>query len=170
MRKAFLRTPLDVFRISSRFNPRRMHPVLNKIVAHKGTDYAAPRGTPIKAAGDGKVIKAYYSATYGNVVVIQHGATIRTLYAHMSKFSKYARVGKRVKQGQVIGYVGTTGRSTGPHLHYEFQVNGVHKNPQTVKLLNADALAAEHMEDFQQYSSNVIVNWVFTMKRTRRIQ
>lgn len=156
MRKAFLRTPLDVFRISSRFNPRRMHPVLNKIVAHRGTDYAAPRGTPIKAAGDGKVIKAYYSSTYGNVVVLQHGASIRTLYAHMSKFSKYSRVGKRVKQGQVIGYVGTTGRSTGPHLHYEFQVNGVHKNPQTVKLPNADALAAEHMEDFQQYSTNMI--------------
>jgi murein DD-endopeptidase MepM/ murein hydrolase activator NlpD len=156
MRKAFLRTPLDVFRVSSRFNPNRLHPVLNKIVAHKGTDYAAPTGTPIKAAGDGKVIKAYYSSTWGNVVVIQHGATIRTLYAHMSKFSKYARVGNRIKQGQIIGYVGTTGRSTGPHLHYEFQVNGVHKNPQTVKLPNANALASEFMQDFNGYSSNVI--------------
>lgn len=156
MRKAFLRTPLDVFRVSSRFNPNRMHPVLNRIVAHKGTDYAAPTGTPIKAAGNGKVIKAYYSSTYGNVVVIQHGANIRTLYAHMSKFSKYARVGKRVNQGQVIGYVGTTGRSTGPHLHYEFQVNGVHKNPQTVKLPNAQPLAADFRADFEQFATNMI--------------
>jgi len=156
MRKAFLRTPMDVFRISSSFNPRRKHPVLNKIVAHKGTDYAAPVGTPIKASGDGKIIKAYYSATYGNVVTIQHGEGIRTLYAHMSKFSKYARVGKRIKQGQVIGYVGATGRVTGAHLHYEFQVHGVHKNPQTVKLPTAQPLPKKYREDFNKYSSNVV--------------
>lgn len=156
MRKAFLRTPVDVFRISSSFNPRRKHPVLNKIVAHKGTDYAAPVGTPIKAAGDGKVIKAYTSATYGNVVVIQHGANIRTLYAHMSKFSKYGRKGKSVKQGQIIGYVGATGRVTGAHLHYEFQVNGVHKNPVTVKLPNAEPLKKEYLPDFEQYASNLV--------------
>ena len=155
MRKAFLRTPLDVFRISSSFNPNRKHPVLNKIVAHKGTDYAAPVGTPIKATGDGKIIKAYYSATYGNVVIIQHGESIRTLYAHMSKFSKYAKTGNRIKQGQVIGYVGATGRVTGAHLHFEFQVNGVHKNPQTVKLPTAQPLAKEYMEDFKKYASNV---------------
>lgn len=156
MRKAFLRTPLDVFRISSRFNPNRKHPVLNKIVAHKGTDYAAPVGTPIKAAGDGKILKAYYSSTYGNVVIIQHGSGIRTLYAHMNKFSKYARAGNRIKQGQVIGYVGATGRVTGAHLHYEFQVHGVHKNPQTVTLPNADALAQEYRADFDNYATNVI--------------
>ncbi len=155
MRKAFLRTPLDVFRISSSFNPNRKHPVLNKIVAHKGTDYAAPVGTPIKATGDGKIIKAYYSATYGNVVIIQHGESIRTLYAHMSKFSKYAKTGNRIKQGQVIGYVGATGRVTGAHLHFEFQVNGVHKNPQTVKLPTAQPLAKEYMEDFKKYAANV---------------
>ncbi|TXR54903.1 peptidoglycan DD-metalloendopeptidase family protein [Reinekea thalattae] len=155
MRKAFLRTPLDVFRISSSFNPSRMHPVLNRIVAHKGTDYAAPTGTPIKASGDGKVIKAYTSATYGNVVVLQHGESISTLYAHMSKFSKYARVGKRVKQGQIIGYVGTTGRSNGPHLHYEFRVNGVHKNPQTVKLPTAKPLNSEYLADFNAYAENL---------------
>ncbi|EAR10931.1 OapA family protein [Reinekea blandensis] len=156
MRKAFLRTPMDVFRISSSFNPNRRHPVLNKIVAHKGTDYAAPVGTPIKATGDGKIIKAYYSSTYGNVVIIQHGAGIRTLYAHMSKFSKYSRVGNRIKQGQVIGYVGATGRVTGAHLHYEFQVHGVHKNPQTVDLPNAQPLATEYLGDFEQYASNVV--------------
>lgn len=156
MRKAFLRTPMDVFRISSSFNPNRKHPVLNKIVAHKGTDYAAPTGTPIKASGDGKIIKANYSSTYGNVVVIQHGANIRTLYAHMSKFSKYSKVGNRIKQGQVIGYVGATGRVTGAHLHYEFQVNGVHKNPQTVTLPTARPLAGEYRDDFQTYSTNMI--------------
>ncbi|MDO7635654.1 MAG: peptidoglycan DD-metalloendopeptidase family protein [Porticoccaceae bacterium] len=156
MRKAFLRTPMDVFRISSSFNPNRKHPVLNKIIAHKGTDYAAPTGTPIKASGDGKIIKANYSSTYGNVVVIQHGANIRTIYAHMSKFSKYTKVGNRIKQGQVIGYVGATGRVTGAHLHYEFQVNGVHKNPQTVKLPTARPLAGEYRDDFQNYSTNMI--------------
>jgi len=155
MRKAFLRTPLDVFRISSSFNPRRKHPVLNKIVAHKGTDYAAPVGTPIKASGDGKILKAYYSSTYGNVVIIQHGEGIRTLYAHMSKFSKYAKQGRRIKQGQVIGYVGATGRVTGAHLHYEFQVHGVHKNPQTVKLPTAEPLNKEFMVNFKDFASNM---------------
>ncbi len=155
MRKAFLRTPLDVFRISSSFNPNRKHPVLNKIVAHKGTDYAAPTGTPIKASGDGKILRVYTSATYGNVVIIQHGEGIRTLYAHMSKFSKYAKVGKRIKQGQIIGYVGATGRVTGAHLHYEFQVNGVHKNPQTVKLPTAEPLNKEYRDDFNVYAQNV---------------
>jgi murein DD-endopeptidase MepM/ murein hydrolase activator NlpD len=156
MRKAFLRTPMDVFRISSSFNPNRKHPVLNKIVAHKGTDYAAMTGTPIKASGDGKIIKANYSATYGNVVVIQHGENIRTLYAHMSKFSKYTKVGNRIKQGQVIGYVGATGRVTGAHLHYEFQVNGVHKNPQTVKLPTAEPLPSKYRDDFDSYATNMV--------------
>jgi murein DD-endopeptidase MepM/ murein hydrolase activator NlpD len=155
MRKAFLRTPLDVFRISSSFNPNRKHPVLNKIVAHKGTDYAAPIGTPIKVTGDGKVVKAYYSATYGNVAIIQHGEGIRTLYAHMNEFSKYARAGNRVKQGQVIGYVGKTGRVTGAHLHYEFQVHGVHKNAQTVKLPNAQPLEKEYLDNYKAYALNV---------------
>lgn len=155
MRKAFLRTPMDVFRISSSFNPNRMHPVLNRIVAHKGTDYAAPVGTPIKATGDGKILKAYYSATYGNVVIIQHGEGIRTLYAHMSKFSKYARAGARIKQGQIVGYVGATGRVTGAHLHYEFQVHGVHKNPQTVKLPTAQPLAQQHLPAFKEYAANL---------------
>lgn len=140
MRKAFLRNPIDFFRISSRFNPNRKHPILNTIRAHKGTDYAAPTGTPIKAAGDGKVIYASRQGGYGNVVKIQHGSRYQTKYAHLSKFGKGIRVGRYVKQGQIIGYVGTTGRSTGPHLHYEFLVDGVHRDSLRVSLPKADSI------------------------------
>ncbi len=156
IRKAFLRTPLDVFRISSGFNMNRRHPVLNTIRAHRGTDYAAPTGTPIKVTGDGKVISVRRSSSYGNVVVVQHGGGMRTLYAHMSQFSRYARVGNRVNQGQIIGYVGSTGLATGPHLHYEFLVNGVHRNPQTVPLPTAQPLAAEYLPAFQDFASNMM--------------
>jgi murein DD-endopeptidase MepM/ murein hydrolase activator NlpD len=156
IRKAFLRTPLDVFRISSGFNMNRRHPVLNTIRAHRGTDYAAPTGTPIKVTGDGKVISARRSSSYGNVVVVQHGGGMRTLYAHMNQFSRYARVGNRVSQGQIIGYVGSTGLATGPHLHYEFLVNGVHRNPQTVPLPTAQPLAAEYLPAFQDFASNMM--------------
>lgn len=148
MRKEFLRTPIDFARISSHFNLRRKHPVLNKIRAHKGTDYAAPRGTPIKAAGDGKIIHAGRKGGYGNTVIIQHGQTYKTLYAHMKNFGRGIRSGKRVKQGQIIGYVGTTGLSTGPHLHYEFYVNGAVRNPVTVKLPKAKAIASVERERF----------------------
>ena len=137
MRKAFLRTPVDFARISSHFNLRRKHPVLNKIRAHKGTDYAAPTGTPIKAAGDGKVIVAGTKGGYGRTVIIQHGQTYKTVYAHMRRYGKGIRSGTRVKQGQTIGYVGSSGLATGPHLHYEFHVNGAVKNPLTVKLPKA---------------------------------
>lgn len=140
MRKAFLRNPIDFFRISSRFNPNRKHPILNTIRAHKGTDYAAPTGTPIKAAGDGKVVYASRQGGYGNVVMIQHGSRYQTKYAHLSKFGKGVRVGRYVKQGQIIGYVGTTGRSTGPHLHYEFLVDGVHRDSLRVSLPKADSI------------------------------
>lgn len=140
MRKAFLRNPIDFFRISSRFNPNRKHPILNTIRAHKGTDYAAPTGTPVKAAGDGKVVYASRQGGYGNVVMIQHGSRYQTKYAHLSKFGKGVRVGRYVKQGQVIGYVGTTGRSTGPHLHYEFLVDGVHRDSLRVSLPKADSI------------------------------
>ena len=134
MRKAFIRTPVDFARISSRFSAGRKHPILNKIRAHKGVDYAAPRGTPIKAAGDGKVLLAGRRGGYGNTVIIQHGNTYQTLYGHMQGFAKGVKTGGTVKQGQVIGYIGTTGLSTGPHLHYEFQVNGVHVDPLGQKL------------------------------------
>ncbi|KAF0867168.1 peptidoglycan DD-metalloendopeptidase family protein [Pseudomonas sp. LD120] len=152
MRKAFIRTPVDFARISSRFSMGRKHPILNKIRAHKGVDYAAPRGTPIKAAGDGKVLLAGRRGGYGNTVIIQHGNTYRTLYGHMQGFAKGIRTGGSVKQGQVIGYIGTTGLSTGPHLHYEFQVNGVHVDPLGQKLPMADPIAKAERARFLQQS------------------
>ncbi|WP_430448362.1 MAG: peptidoglycan DD-metalloendopeptidase family protein [Pseudomonas piscis] len=152
MRKAFIRTPVDFARISSRFSAGRKHPILNKIRAHKGVDYAAPRGTPIKAAGDGKVLLAGRRGGYGNTVIIQHGNTYRTLYGHMQGFAKGVKTGGSVKQGQVIGYIGTTGLSTGPHLHYEFQVNGVHVDPLGQKLPMADPIAKAERARFLQQS------------------
>ncbi|GLH20117.1 peptidase M23 [Pseudomonas atacamensis] len=148
MRKAFIRTPVDFARISSKFSMGRKHPILNKIRAHKGVDYAAPRGTPIKAAGDGKVLLAGRRGGYGNTVIIQHGNTYRTLYGHMQGFAKGVKTGGSVKQGQVIGYIGTTGLSTGPHLHYEFQVNGVHVDPLGQKLPMADPIAKSERARF----------------------
>ncbi|MBA1273419.1 peptidoglycan DD-metalloendopeptidase family protein [Pseudomonas azotifigens] len=152
MRKAFIRTPVDFARISSRFSNGRKHPILNKIRAHKGVDYAAPHGTPIKSAGDGKVILAGRKGGYGNTIVIQHGNRYRTLYAHMQGFAKGVRNGSSVKQGQIIGYIGTTGLSTGPHLHYEFQVDGVHVDPLGLKLPMADPIAKNEKQRFMQMS------------------
>jgi len=152
MRKAFIRTPVDFARISSRFSNGRKHPILNKIRAHKGVDYAAPRGTPIKAAGDGKVLLAGRRGGYGNTVIIQHGNTYQTLYGHMQGFAKGVKTGGTVKQGQIIGYIGTTGLSTGPHLHYEFQVNGVHVDPLGQKLPMADPIAKAEKQRFLQQS------------------
>lgn len=152
MRKAFIRTPVDFARISSLFSMGRKHPILNKIRAHQGVDYAAPRGTPIKATGDGKVILAGRRGGYGNTVILQHGDTYRTLYGHMQGFAKGIQNGSSVKQGQVIGYIGTTGLSTGPHLHYEFQVNGVHVDPLGQKLPMADPIAKTEKQRFLQQS------------------
>ena len=152
MRKAFIRTPVDFARISSLFSMGRKHPILNKIRAHKGVDYAAPRGTPIKATGDGKVLLAGRRGGYGNTVIIQHGETYRTLYGHMQGFAKGIQTGSNVRQGQVIGYIGTTGLSTGPHLHYEFQVNGVHVDPLGQKLPMADPIAKSEKQRFMQQS------------------
>ncbi|BAP41910.1 M24/M37 family peptidase [Pseudomonas sp. StFLB209] len=152
MRKAFIRTPVDFARISSVFSAGRKHPILNKIRAHKGVDYAAPRGTPIKATGDGKVLLAGRRGGYGNTVIIQHGDTYRTLYGHMQGFAKGVQTGGSVKQGQVIGYIGTTGLSTGPHLHYEFQVNGVHVDPLGQKLPMAEPIAKAEKQRFLQMS------------------
>ncbi|NOQ17260.1 MAG: peptidoglycan DD-metalloendopeptidase family protein [Methyloprofundus sp.] len=148
MRKAFLRTPIDFARISSRFNLRRKHPVLNTIRAHKGVDYAARTGTPIKSTGDGKIIFRGKKGGYGNVVIIKHGQRYSTLYAHLSKFKRGQRTGTRLNQGDIIGYVGRTGLASGPHLHYEFRVNGVHRNPLTVKLPNATPIKKKYKEDF----------------------
>lgn len=139
MRKTFLRTPLDIFRISSNFNLRRKHPIHKKIKAHRGVDYAAPRGTPVYSAGDGKVIAAGYSKANGNYVFVQHGQTYITKYLHLN--NKKVRKHQIVRQRQLIGTVGATGYATGPHLHYEFLVNGVHRNPRTVKLPKAQSIA-----------------------------
>lgn len=154
VRKAFLRSPVD-FRVSSSFNPNRLHPVLKTRRPHRGVDYAAPHGTPIKASGDGKVIFRGVRSGYGNTVILQHGGNITTLYAHMSRFAK-ARVGQRVRQGQTIGYVGKTGLVTGVHLHYEYRLNGVHRNPRTVKLPQADPIAEKYRQRFLASSAPVI--------------
>ena len=156
LRKAFLRTPVDFARISSRFSSGRKHPILNKIRAHQGVDYAAPRGTPIKAAGDGKVILAGRKGGYGNTVILQHGNSYKTLYAHMKGFAKGIRSGSSVKQGQVIGYIGTTGLSTGPHLHYEFQINGRHVDPLAQKSLMANPIALSDKNKFMTMSKPLL--------------
>ncbi len=156
VRKAFIRAPVDFTRISSNFNPRRRHPILHKIRAHRGVDYAAPRGTPIKASGDGKVIFRGVKGGYGNTVILQHGGNITTLYAHMSRFAAKARVGSRVRQGQTIGYVGATGLATANHLHYEYRLNGVHRNPRTVELPQADPIADKYRERFQTTAGPVL--------------
>lgn len=148
VRKAFIRAPVSFTRISSNFNPNRRHPVLNTIRAHRGVDYAAPTGTPVQAAGDGKVHFRGKHGGYGNAVILQHGGNITTLYGHLSRFAK-PRVGSRVKQGDIIGYVGKTGLATGPHLHYEYRIGGVHRNPRTVELPAADPVPAEYQDDFR---------------------
>ncbi len=148
MRKAFLRAPVEFTRVSSVFNPHRLHPILNLIRGHMGTDYAAPTGTPVHAAGDGRVSFAGQRGGYGNALMLAHSSSVSTLYGHMSRFAAHMRVGTHVQQGDVIGYVGMTGLATGPHLHYEYLVNGVHKNPQTVQLPGAEPLHADALEKF----------------------
>ncbi len=147
LKKAFLRTPVDFTRISSHFG-KRYHPILNRMKSHKGVDYAAPNGTPIKASGNGKIQFRGRKGGYGNTVIIQHGKKYRTLYAHMSRFAHNLKKGSHVKQGQVIGYVGSTGRATGPHLHYEFRVDGKHRNPLAIKLPTAPQIPKKYKQDF----------------------
>ena len=165
MRKTFLRTPLDIFRISSGFNLRRKHPIHKKIMAHRGVDYAAPRGTPVYAAGAGKVIEAGYSKANGNYVFLQHGQTYVTKYLHLNK--KKVRKGQTVKQKQLIGTVGSTGYSTGPHLHYEFLVNGVHRNPRTVKLPQAKPILNSEKAAFQAAITPILVELAQYQQRTQ---
>lgn len=146
MKKAFLRSPLDFRRVSSNFNPSRLHPVTGQVKAHRGTDYVAPIGTPIWAAGDGVVEKSSYNQFNGNYVFIRHSNTYITKYLHLTK--RTVKTGQRVKQGQVIGTLGRTGRVTGAHLHYEFLVNGVHKNPRTVSLPQSQSLTGKAKQTF----------------------
>jgi len=147
MRKAFLRAPLNFSYISSNFNPARFHPILKRVKPHNGIDYRAPAGTPVYAAGDGRVIRSEYNKYNGNFVFIQHANNIETHYLHFSR--RVVKQGDRVHQGQVIGYVGSTGLATAPHLHYEFVVNGVHRNPRTVSLPKVEPLKGTALAGFR---------------------
>jgi murein DD-endopeptidase MepM/ murein hydrolase activator NlpD len=148
MRKQFRRAPLEFTRVSSGFSLHRQHPILSLIRAHKGIDYAAPIGTPVHAAGDGHVAFAGVRGGYGNEIEIDHSRGIVTVYGHLSRFASGIRAGRHVQQGEVIGYVGMTGLATGPHLHYEYRVNGVHQNPATVRLPDAVPIDGALREDF----------------------
>lgn len=166
MRRAFLRSPVHFTRISSRFNPNRLHPVFKTKRPHRGVDYAAPRGTPIMAAGDGVVTFAGKKTGYGNVVIVKHGERYSTLYAHMTRHAKGLRRGKRVKQGQTIGFVGATGWATGPHLHYEFRVDGSHRNPLTVALPLAEPIPRKYKQDFLAHNAPM-VEWLDALSATQ---
>ena len=155
MRKAFLRSPLKFSRISSHFNLRRKHPILNRIRAHKGVDYAAPTGTPIKVTGDGVIHHLGNKGGYGKTIIVKHGNKYSTLYAHLSRYKKGLRRGRPVKQGQVIGYVGKSGLATGPHLHYEFLVHGAHRNPLTVALPKAEGVPVAEMDQFKTRTTHL---------------
>jgi murein DD-endopeptidase MepM/ murein hydrolase activator NlpD len=158
LHKAFLRAPVEFTRVSSRFNSARFHPILNRIRAHQGVDYAAPTGTPVRAAGDGRIRFAGVKGGYGNLVEIEHSRSIVTVYGHLSRFARGTRVGAHVTQGDVIAYVGMTGLATGPHLHYEYRVNGVFKNPQTVVLPGAEPMDARWRADFLAHSAPLLAS------------
>ena len=143
-----MKTPINGARLSSSYGKRK-HPILGFTKMHTGTDFAAPKGTPIMASGDGRVIKASWCGGGGNCVKIKHNSTYQTVYAHMSKFAKGIRKGTRVKQGQTIGYVGSTGKSTGPHLHYEVIINGKRINSQTLKLPSGKILKGDERKLFE---------------------
>jgi murein DD-endopeptidase MepM/ murein hydrolase activator NlpD len=158
LRRAFLRTPVDFTRVSSTFDLHRMHPILNLIRAHKGVDYAAPIGTPVHAAGAGHVRFMGNKGGYGNVVEIDHSQGIVTVYGHLSRFAQGIHVGSRVSQGELIAYVGMTGLATGPHLHYEYRVNGEFKNPQSVHLPDALPIENEWLPDFKEKSAPLLAS------------
>src|SRR4029079_15063813 len=156
LRKAFIRAPVQFSRVSSRFNPSRRHPVLNRIRAHKGVDYAAPVGTPVRAAGEGRVRFVDRQGGYGNVVELEHGSGVVTVYGHLSRFASRLHRGQRVALGEVIAYVGQTGLATGPHLHYEYRVRGVHKNPPTLHLPDAPPTLAAEQERFVTTTADLV--------------
>ena len=166
MRKAFLRTPVDFARISSHFNLKRKHPVLNRIRAHKGVDYAAKTGTPVKTTGKGKIIFRGHKGGYGRVVIVQHGQSYSTLYAHLSKYKSGLKVGSNLQQGQVIGYVGMSGLATGPHLHYEFRVNDAHRNPLTVKLPHDQPIEKTLLAEFKTQTQPLLAQLEQAKKAT----
>jgi murein DD-endopeptidase MepM/ murein hydrolase activator NlpD len=149
LRKAFLKAPLDFFRISSRYNPRRFHPVLKRVKPHLGTDYAAPQGTPIRTTADGVIDKAGYTSGNGNYVKVRHNSVYSTQYLHMSKIKSGIRAGVAIKQGDIIGYVGSTGLATGPHVCYRFWKNGKQVDPLKEELPEAQAIEAEWLPDYK---------------------
>ena len=149
IKKAFLRAPLDFAYISSHFNPNRMHPILHKIKAHNGVDYAAKRNTPIKASGDGLISFIGRQSGYGRTIEIKHGGNIKTLYAHLERFNTKLKVGSKVKQGEVIGYVGDSGQATGTHLHFEFWQDQIRTDPVKVELPSAKPVNKAQIEEFR---------------------
>tara|TARA_B100000029_G_scaffold515128_1_gene620739 strand:- start:2518 stop:4101 length:1584 start_codon:yes stop_codon:yes gene_type:complete len=159
----FLRSPMKISRITSKFSNRRFHPVLKEWRAHKGVDYGGVTGDPVMATGDGIVTFAGWKGNYGRTVIIQHGKQYSTLYAHLSKFKQNVGVGNKVNQGQIIGYLGSSGLTTGPHLHYEFRVNGVHKNPLTVKLPRTFAIDRASRPKFFDRARN----WTIQLDQAR---
>lgn len=156
LRRAFNRYPVDVVRISSSFNPNRMHPILKTRRPHTGTDFAARTGTPIKTTGNGTITYRGWKGGYGRVIYIRHNEKYTTIYGHMSAFDKDFGKGSRVERGDVIGYVGSSGRSTGPHVHYEYRVNGVPKNPEKVDLPQAESVPKQYLSDFKAESSQLL--------------
>ncbi len=154
LRRAFLRTPVEFSRISSRF-AMRLHPVLKTWRAHTGVDYAAPTGTPVRATAAGRIAALGWNGGYGKAITLRHGGAYSTLYGHLSRFHPALRVGSQIEQGQVIGYVGSTGLATGPHLHYELHVNGKYQNPLTFKFPGAAPIPAEHKQTFLQTVSTL---------------
>jgi murein DD-endopeptidase MepM/ murein hydrolase activator NlpD len=149
MKKTFLSSPVDFARVSSLFNMHRRHPILNTIRAHKGVDYAAAIGTPVKTVGNGKIIFRGTQNGYGNVIIVQHGEKYTTLYGHLSSFADSQAIGSEVSQGDVIGYVGQSGLATGPHLHYEFRIDGVHQDPLAVNLPESFAVSEKFLAEFK---------------------
>jgi len=156
LEKAFLRAPLDFAYVSSHFNPNRRHPILNTIRAHNGVDYAAKRGTPIRATGEGIIQSVGWKSGYGRTIVIRHGGEITTLYAHLEKYHPSISKGLKISQGQTIGYVGDSGLATAPHLHYEFRIGEKRTDPLKVALPSASPLAQSKMNQFQASRNNYI--------------
>jgi murein DD-endopeptidase MepM/ murein hydrolase activator NlpD len=166
MRKAFLRSPIEFSRVSSGFSKSRFHPLLNKWRAHKGVDYAAPMGAKVKVTCDGTVEFVGQQGGYGNVVMVNHQGRYTTVYGHLSRFASGMRKGQHVGQGQLIGYVGMTGLASGPHLHYEFKMNGVQRDPLKVALPDGKPVSAEQKTNFVDSTSELFAR-LDTMRNTR---
>ncbi len=160
LKRAFLRSPMQFSRVTSGFSKRRFHPVLKRWRAHKGVDYGAPRGTPILATADGRITHIGRKNGYGKAIILKHGHQYSTLYAHMSRYKKGLKSGGKVRQGDVIGYVGSTGLATGPHLHYEFRINGTHRDPLTVKLPTSNPIEEKYRAEFLQHAKK----WVAALE------